>query len=292
MFHMEHRYDIIAAANLARFYLRHYARGIYPPASLHSPCLPVNRMFFPLRNPNGDGNYIRDCHGVYELKPGQFYFIPAFHATEVHLDEKLYFFSVQSNLEIYPGIELFSDCSSIKVLPVPAELEQLQELFESSPENAAFSALKCKTVVFSMLVRLIKYYPAREFLKPLSLRRYSILTEYLQHHGNAQTRVTKLAELVHESREGFSRRFALDTGITPKQMIDRFLMGKALDLLNSERSIKEVADQLNFSSEFSFSRFFKKQMGEAPSNWRKRSGESSYYFSSRLVAGYPENSDF
>lgn len=59
MFRMEHRYDILAAANSARFYLRHYARGIYPPASLHPLRLPVNRMFFPLRNPNGKCNYIR-----------------------------------------------------------------------------------------------------------------------------------------------------------------------------------------------------------------------------------------
>lgn len=137
MFRMEHRYDILAAANSARFYLRHYARGIYPPASLHPLRLPVNRMFFPLRNPNGKCNYIRDCRGTSILEPGRFYFIPAFYAAEVHLDEDLYFLSIQSSLEICPGTELFSDCSSMQVLPAPAELPLLLKLFESPPGKTA-----------------------------------------------------------------------------------------------------------------------------------------------------------
>lgn len=96
MFRMEHRYDILRAANSARFYLRHYARGIYSIASLHPLHLPVNRMLFPLRNPNGECNYIRDRHRTYVLKPGHLYFIPAFYPAKVYMDEELYFLSIQT----------------------------------------------------------------------------------------------------------------------------------------------------------------------------------------------------
>ncbi len=271
MFRMEHRYDILTAANSTRFYLRHYARGIYPPASLHPLRLPVNRMFFPLRNPNGKCNYIRDRQKTYPLEPGRFYFIPAFYAAEVHLDEDVYFLSIQSNLEICPGTELFSDCSSMQVLPAPAELPLLLNLFESPPEKLPFTSLELKIAVFTILVRLLMLYPAEDFRNPLLLRHYSVLTDYLAHNGDASTRVSELAEFMKESRESFTRRFSSETGITPKQLIDRFLMSKALDLLNGNASIKEVAFRLKFSSEFAFSRFFKKHMGEAPNYWRKNS---------------------
>ena len=140
----------------------------------------------------------------------------------------------------------------------------LRELFESQPEKLPFSALKCKAAVFSIRLRLLTLYPAEEFQSPLSLRHYSVLTEYLSHYGDAGTRVPELEKLMKESREGFSRHFSAATGITPKQLIDRFLMGKALDLLSGNTSEKEVAGRLNFRSEFAFSRFFKKHMGETP----------------------------
>lgn len=281
MFRMEHRYDILAAANSARFYLRHYARGIYPPASLHPLRLPVNRMFFPLRNPNGKCNYIRDCRGTCILEPGRFYFIPAFYAAEVHLDEDLYFLSIQSSLEICPGTELFSDCSSMQVLPAPAELPLLLKLFESPPEKLPFSSLELRAAVFAVLIRVLALYPEEDFQNPLLLRHYSVLTDYLSQHGNASTRVSQLADFLGESREGFTRRFSSETGITPKQLIDRFLMSKALDLLNGNASIKEVACLLNFSSEFAFSRFFKKHMGEAPNHWRKNPLSAGTYSSTK-----------
>ena len=82
--------------------------------------------------------------------------------------------------------------------------------------------------------------------------------------------MSDLAAISHESREGFTRRFSAATGITPKQLIGRFLMSRALELLNGNGSLKEIAAELNFSSEFAFSRFFKTQMGEAPSHWRLR----------------------
>ena len=55
-------------------------------------------------------------------------------------------------------------------------------------------------------------------------------------------------------------------------MIDHFLMRKAFDLLVSGCSVKETAFQLEFSNEFVFSRFFRRQMGESPKRWSRRNG--------------------
>jgi len=59
MYSLTNRRDILNFANGVRFYLRHYAKGYYPVACFEPGALPVNRMFFPLRNPNGKENCIR-----------------------------------------------------------------------------------------------------------------------------------------------------------------------------------------------------------------------------------------
>ncbi|MEI3002683.1 MAG: hypothetical protein V8T86_17645 [Victivallis sp.] len=102
------------------------------------------------------------------------------------------------------------------------------KLFESPPEKLPFSSLELRAAVFAVLLRVLALYPEEDFQNPLLLRHYSVLTDYLSQHGNASTRVSQLADFLGESREGFTRRFSSETGITPKQLIDRFLMSKAL----------------------------------------------------------------
>ena len=270
MFPLAERNDILAAANAARVYLRHYARGSYHVPREHLLQLPVNRMLFPLLLPKGRPSTIRDRKQTLVMRPDKFYFIPAFHEAEVQLNDDLRFLSIQSNLEVFPGTELFSGCGDMLELSSPAELPLLLELFGAPEEKRIFAALKCKGAVLSLLLSLLELYPEEAFRTPLSLRHYPELMEFLRQNGDATTRVSDLAAISHESREGFTRRFSAATGITPKQLIGRFLMSRALELLNGNGSLKEIAAELNFSSEFAFSRFFKTQMGEAPSHWRLR----------------------
>lgn len=267
---LRNRTDLIQMVNSARFYLRHYARGLYPLFQKQEQGIPVNRIFFPLCNPGGQACHIRDHKRILPLTPGCMYFIPAFYPVAVNLDERLSFFSIQSNLEILPGTELFSGCSRMLELPLPSEYPALLELFDSAPAAQPFSALKCASLAFSLLVSLIEHYPDEDFRNVLSLRQYSGLTEYLREHGSAETRVSDLANLSKESREGFTRRFRSRTGMTPKQMIDRFLVGKIIDQLASDASLKEIAYRLKFSTEFVFSRYVRRHLGESPSSWRER----------------------
>lgn len=265
------RNDILRAANSARFHLRHYAQGYYPLAGNNGSIqLPVNRLFYTLRNPNGESNFICDEYTHFILKPRRLYFIPAFHPAKVRLDGDLFFLSVQSNLEIFPGTELFSGCSAILEIPDPAELPELERLFASGTDRLISASLKCRELTFSRLLSLMECFPEEDFQQVASLRDYTVLMNFLREQGSAETRVTDLAEVMKESREGFSRHFQKKTGITPKQLIDRFLMGKALDLLGGNAAIKEIAYRLKFSNEFVFSRFFKSHTGEAPKVWRAR----------------------
>lgn len=60
-------------------------------------------------------------------------------------------------------------------------------------------------------------------------------------------------------------------GKTPHEIIDEVLLKEAYIMLgNTEMSIDEIADRLHFNSHSAFSRFFKKQVGISPSDYRKK----------------------
>ena len=152
------------------------------------------------------------------------------------------------------------------------ELPELLRLFDAPPEQRELTALKVAGLVFALQTALIDRFPPEEFREPLVLREYRALTGFLEQHGSARSKVTELATLAGESREAFSRKFRKRTGLTPKQLIDRFLIRKSFELLNSGCSVKETAFRLEFSNEFVFSRFFKQQMGQSPNQWRRSNG--------------------
>lgn len=264
------RSDLIAIVNNSHFLLRHYARGYYQ--VLNSPLryMSVNRMFFPLQNPNGPENFISDSCRQYELRPGKMYFVPAFLPARFQLDTQLCFLSVQTSLEIFPGVELFSSCPRMLEIPAPAEFDLLLEIFASKdPEALYLDAVKAGSLAFSLLGKMLHYYAPEDFWKPLALRKYINLADYLERNGTALTTVTDLAKEKRESRENFTRHFTAYTGITPKQMIDRFVIGRCLTLIQQGFSCKEIAGRMKFRDEFAFSRYFKRNMGESPRAWRK-----------------------
>ena len=265
------RLDLISIFNGSLFTLRHYARGYYPthPAGMSS--LPVNRMFFPLANPNGPENSISDSFRECELIPGKMYFVPAFLPACFKLDTQLYFLSIQATLEIFPGVELFSGCPHLLELPAPPEFGPLMEIFEVQEPNVLYqNAVRAGGLVHAMLGRMLTHYRPEDFWKPLALRKYADLTDFLNANGNALTSVSDLAVQKKLSRENFTRHFTADTGITPKQLIDRFVTGRCLTLIGQGYSFKEISRIMKFPDEFAFSRYFKRNMGSSPRDWRNR----------------------
>ena len=68
----------------------------------------------------------------------------------------------------------------------------------------------------------------------------------------------------------FRHGFKALTGISPKQYQLHLRLRKSQDLLlNTSKTISEVADILGFDSAYHFSAQFRKHVGQAPSLWRK-----------------------
>lgn len=63
------------------------------------------------------------------------------------------------------------------------------------------------------------------------------------------------------------------SGNTVQQLVFKAITKKAVSLITTtDKSIKEIADILNFPNASAFGTFFKKQVGMSPINYRQKGG--------------------
>ena len=266
---LENRNDLIRIFNMSRFTLHHYAKGYYPTKPLNFTSMPVNRMFFPLHNPNGPENFIADGEHHYALIPGNLYLFRHFSLRVSNWMMICISFPFRRHWKFSRG-GIFSGCSHMLEIPLPPEYYDLMELFDSEGTETIYqTGVKAGSLIYSMLTGIFQHYALENFRKPMALFQYIDLINYLSVNGNAQTSVSDLAALKKLSRENFTRHLSADTGITPKQLIDRFVINRCLILIGQGHSFKEIARIMKFPDEFAFSRYFKRNIGESPRAWKQ-----------------------
>ncbi|HJA92142.1 MAG TPA: AraC family transcriptional regulator [Candidatus Eisenbergiella merdipullorum] len=94
--------------------------------------------------------------------------------------------------------------------------------------------------------------------------------EYLRnHYDNTDFRISNLADIVNMSEKNFRRIFFDIYRKTPYTFLQEFRINKAeILLLNTSKTISDIALQCGFSDVFSFSHCFKKHIGISPSKFR------------------------
>ncbi|GAB4038226.1 helix-turn-helix domain-containing protein [Spirosoma jeollabukense] len=100
------------------------------------------------------------------------------------------------------------------------------------------------------------------------VRRFNLLveTDYRQHHA-----VSDYANLLNKSPKTLSNLFALYNQKRPLQIIhERIALEAKRLLLYTDKSTKEIAYELGFDEVPHFSRFFKKQVGLPPSEFKEQ----------------------
>jgi AraC-like DNA-binding protein len=79
-----------------------------------------------------------------------------------------------------------------------------------------------------------------------------------------------MADRLHMSKATFHRRFTLQSGTTPAQLLQRLRMRVARRYLSQGMGIQDAAERVGYQSQAAFSRVFQRMEGAAPSAWRKR----------------------
>ena len=88
--------------------------------------------------------------------------------------------------------------------------------------------------------------------------------------------VGTLAREAGLSRTGFAERFTSRIGVTPMSYVTSWRMQIARDALAKDGlSVAETAVLTGYASESSFSRVFKKEIGQSPAAFRSRGGEGT-----------------
>ena len=94
-----------------------------------------------------------------------------------------------------------------------------------------------------------------------------LLFRYYREHKDVEFYASKL----HMQKEHFSTVVKRTTGMTAGTCIRKYVVLKACaQLKNSERSVKEISIDLNFTDASHFCKFFRKYMGESPEEYRQQ----------------------
>ncbi len=101
----------------------------------------------------------------------------------------------------------------------------------------------------------------------------------IQENMGEDVEMEQLARNVGLSRPHFFKLFKQYTGVTPNVYMNTLRSERAIEeLLNSDKTVTDIAFDLGFSSQASFTRFFSSNVGIAPSEYRRVAHVSSGAF--------------
>jgi len=157
-------------------------------------------------------------------------------------------------------------CSGEALYPYGKQFKQALNCFLS---KAPGYVAVCNGIMLQIIGQL--YHESRtkeaDFGK---IRRIEKAVEHLkQHYGNADLRIRDLADTVNMCEKQFRRVFSDVYRTTPYLFLQKFRIHTAeILLLNTTKSVSDIALQCGFADIYSFSHSFKKHNGVSPAEYR------------------------
>ena len=103
----------------------------------------------------------------------------------------------------------------------------------------------------------------------------SIVKQFIDYNYKNIISLDALEQQFHYSRFYLSRAFASYTGVPIIKYYNSKRLEYAKEMLREGASVTRVANELNFSSIYSFSRFFKNAAGCSPTEYQAKAGQDS-----------------
>ncbi|MBU0715092.1 MAG: helix-turn-helix transcriptional regulator [Verrucomicrobia bacterium] len=177
-------------------------------------------------------------------------------------------FYIHFHLEIYPLQDIFDgvDHCLCRQIDNPA---LFNEILRKARGKKAADVIEAKTLLLNTIAGFIDMHAPSVKRKILLGEKYKLVFREIENNPPAAISPAKLAALLHLAPITFARMFRRDMGKTLKAYIDDKTLEKGKrQLLFTSLKIKEIAHELGFEDEFYFSRFFKKHVRLAPSEYR------------------------
>jgi len=214
---------------------------------------------------------------VTELTPGWAWFLPGCTPVARKCQEDSRVFFLKFRCEWLPGVDPLLDWPERRPLRLGRWNEkEFRKLWKKDHEPDTQSLFLLQAKIYTWLAESL---PS---LEPIILQhrkshgRFEPVFELIERRLGADLRLEDLAAAMKLPVNGFSMAFSRSVGSSPKAHLNRRLNQEAIRLLiQSDVSVKEVAEQLKFADEFYFSRFFKKLNGVPPAAYRQKFFSSS-----------------
>ena len=216
-----------------------------------------------------DGNsYLQKGVGgpITPMRAGCIYFISSAEELVCHFEKGTYFFSFHFDAIAPSGRELFFQAGLLQEEEgCEAWIAEVKEILSNPEDQTAVIRLKSL-----LLQKIVRYLPRRSRLPDDTPLLERDLFSYLRNEANAQTTIADLAAIAHVSPDTLSRYFSKRNNITIKRYLDHSIAARASQMLrDSSLKIKDIAKKLKFRNEYYFSRFYKRETSQTPSEFRR-----------------------
>jgi AraC-like DNA-binding protein len=253
---------------------------------------PFNRLYFITE---GEGRVFLD-NILYHLSPGKLFLIPKFtfhtyqcdtfmgHYYLCFFDEIIFGESVFESFDFNflvdakPGdVHLFERINQLNpggriVNPDPASYDNDKSLYTFSKSRKQLQMpdiIEIQGIIYQLMSRFIQNNASRSPMAS-SKKRFSKLTNYIYQHLNSKITLHDLAGIACLSPDYLSKQFLEVMGVRPMEYVNRIRIERAQMLLfTTDLSIKQIADNVGFSSNSYFSTLFRKQTLCSPEEYRK-----------------------
>lgn len=172
-----------------------------------------------------------------------------------------------------------SDTKSL-IINVPKNLIKKDDL-ETFKENMLFVIDERISLLKDLILEEIKKNPDSQAIKYLFFYLYDRIMEhreiksiaYINEHYDEDIHISTLAKLEHYNPNYYSEWFKKQTGISPSDYIQKVRIEKSKELLlTTNYSIGDIAIQVGYDHNSSFTRIFKKIEDCSPNAYRHKNG--------------------
>ena len=229
---------------------------------------PHARLMYSLGS--AESSFVDDGTGRIALERGKWILLPPF-LKIIHHHRASRHLSIHFSFSVLRGMEVFSGIKQMRCGNAPGLIEVVENMMQTKDNNAILFSAEAELVLRTALFSLMTELDTQHIMKQYALLgSYHKLTDYLHRQCDSRITVAQMARIMQLPEQRFARKFAADTGITPRKFNENIIIEHAVELLgNSGLSLKEIADRLHFANEYYFSRFFKRSMKLPPGTFRK-----------------------
>ena len=204
--------------------------------------------------------------GTFEVMENRAYCMPpnSIVSTELYGEMEQYYIDFFQSPNEVPMDQLYEFRHWTSTDNVELLLALARSLYSIYKNDDEISTLK----ISSTLTSILSYFIVQS---SSAYGKFNKAIEYISRHYNQPLSLTYLANLCDYSPEYFSNKFKLVFGVSPQKFIinKRLTQAKIL-LISTNKSIREIGEEIGYPDQMHFSKIFTKENTLSPSVYRKK----------------------